>query len=240
VLAEWVVAHEFAHSVIVDLPNYVAWFDEGLADFLGYIYYVRRVGKIEDLSIWTNYRTEFESYGRWYAEYDKLISNLFACCGFDFVKTLVKLKQTDPAKVDWSGLVRALQLDPTFEAFRKCVNAEVGEDRSLPADYASVAALMTTPTLAYAISPEAYVVLGNILSAGRKTEARRAFKGVLRPRQKSVEAELKGHMLVYRDGSELGIYGGQIVGSETLLQAGLVRARISTSELKRAYRARAK
>jgi len=236
IFAEWVVAHEFAHSVIVDLPNYVTWFDEGLADFLGYVYYVRRVGKTADLSISVNYRTEFESYGKWYAEYDKLISNLLVCCGINFIKTLVKLKQTDPDKVDWAGLVRTLQTDPTYESLRKHVNAPVAEDRSLPPDYASVAALMTTPTLAYSISPEAYTVLNNILSDGRKTKSRRAFKGVPSSRWKIVGEELERHMLIYKDGSELGIYGGMNVGAETLLQSGLVRAQISTSEVNKAFR----
>lgn len=234
--AERTLVHEYAHSVIQDLPNLVTWFDEGLPDFLGYVYYVRKLGNLEDLSALVNGGKEFKrKFGEWYAEYDKLVANLLLSSGLNFVRLLVKLKQTAPEKVDWVRLGRTLSLNPTFDALKGCVNGEVRTERLLSSEYMSVALLLTTPALAYTISPEAYVAFNNILSSGRKTDERDALRGVPRRLQKRVKEELlpDGHGLVYQDGSSLGIYGGSTIGSELLLKSNLVRARILISELEK-------
>jgi hypothetical protein len=109
VAAECILGHEFGHSAIIDMPNYVHWFDDGLADILGFANFATYHGKVDDLKIWMNYRNELKQYGQWYAEYDKLVAAIILSCGLDFVKALVKLKQNESRKVDWTKLANVLR-----------------------------------------------------------------------------------------------------------------------------------
>jgi len=226
VAAECILAHEYAHSVIVDLPNYVPWFDEGLADILGYAYYVRRCGRVEDLPVWINYRSELKQYGHWYAEYDRLVSALLTTCGLDFVRALVKLKRREPERVSWTRLAEALRSNPSYAALSKCVEGPVPRYKPLTEDYHAISTLFSTPSTVYTISPEGFAVMLNLIEAGGKAKDPVEFRGIGAALHKAAEGDLRDHNLVYRNGKELAVYGGPVLGSDQLFLSNLVRARI--------------
>jgi hypothetical protein len=226
VAAECILAHEYAHTVIVDLPNYVPWFDEGFADILGYVYYVRRCGRVEDLPAWINYRSELKQYGHWYAEYDRLVAALLTTCGLDFVRNLVKLKRNEPERVGWTRLAEVLRSNPSYAAIRRCVKGPVPEYKPLPRDYLAISTLFSTPSTAYTISAEGFAVMVNLMEAGGKAEDAVAFRGIGRALRRAAEGDLRDHNLVYRKGKELAVYGGPVLGSDQLFSSNLVRARI--------------
>lgn len=229
--AESILGHEYAHAAIVDMPNYVPWFDEGLADVLGYAYYAARFGKVEDLRMWINYRNELKEYGAWYREYDRLVAVLILTCGMDVVRELVRLKRNQPKKVDWTALAGAVRTNPTYEAVRGCVEGELPAAGSPSEPYAAIAALFGSSDLAYTVSEEAFCVMLNLIDAGREAKTAGAFRGIRRGAWKKAEKELFAHNLIYRHGDTVGIFGGTLVGSEELFTSNLVRAEVSERSL---------
>lgn len=232
VSAECILGHEYGHAVILDMPNYVPWFDEGLADVLGYAYYSSRFGKVEDLRTWFNYRAEIKQYGRWYEEYDRLVAALLLACGLEGVKALVRLKRYEPRRVKWTRLTNALKANPGFEEVRSCVEGEFPEQSPPPALYAAISRLIGSSTRVYAISPEAYAVILNLMEGRGTKENEVAFRGVRRALRKRVEKELFEHNLVYRHDKKMGIFGGDVLGSEELFASNLVRAEVKASSLR--------
>ena len=226
VAAECILGHEYAHTVIVDMPNYVPWFDEGLADILGYAYYVKRCGRLEDLRVWINYRSELKQYGHWYAEYDRLVAALLTTCGLDFVRTLVRLKRSEPERISWTRLAEVLRSNPSYAALRKCVKGPVPGYKPLTRNYLAISTLFSTPGTAYTISAEGFAVMLNLIEAGGKAEDRVAFRGIGAALRRAAEGDLRDHNLVYRNGRKLAVYGGPVLGSDQLFSSNLVRARI--------------
>jgi len=233
VSAECILGHEYGHAVILDMPNYVPWFDEGLADVLGYAYYSSRFGKVEDLRTWFNYRAEIKQYGRWYEEYDRLVAALVLACGMEGVKALVRLKRYEPRRVKWTRLTNALKTSPSYEEVRACVEGEFPERAPPPALYAAISRFIGSSARAYALSPEAYAVILNLMEVKGVKENGVAFRGVPGGLRSSAEKELFDHNLVYRHGKTLGIFGGDVLGSEELFASNLVRAGIKTASLRR-------
>jgi hypothetical protein len=232
VSAECILGHEYGHAVILDMPNYVPWFDEGLADVLGYVYYSSRFGKVRDLRAWFNYRAEMKEYGAWYEEYDRLVAALLMACGTEPVKVLVRLKRYEPRRVNWTHLANALSANPTYEEVRACVEGEFPEAAPPPPLYAAVSKLLGSTALVYTLSPEAYSVILNLMEGKAVKENAVAFRGVpsaLRPR---AEEELFDHNLVYRHGRMLGMFGGNVLGSEELFASNLVRAEVNPTSLR--------
>jgi len=227
VAAECILGHEYAHSVIVDLPNYVPWFDEGLADILGYAYYVTKCGRVEDLAAWVNYRSELKQYGYWYAEYDRLVAALLTTCGMGFVRTLVRLKRTEPERVNWTRLAERLRSVPNYEALRECVKGPVPEYKPPTKEYLTISTLFCTPSTVYTVSAEAFAVMLNLIDAGGKADDQVAFLGIPGELRRTVEVELRDRNLVYRDAKRLAVFGGPVLGSEQLFTSNLVRAKIS-------------
>ena len=230
--AESILGHEYAHAAIVDMPNYVPWFDEGLADIMGYAYYVTRFGKVEDLRGWINYRNELKQYGTWYREYDRLVAVLILTCGMDVVRALVRLKRNEPKRVDWTALADAIRTNPTYEDVKRCVAGELPARTDAEGPYASITALFSSADIAYTVSPEAFCVILNLIDAGREAKSNIALRGVKKGLWKKIEKELFAHNLVYRHGDTLGIFGGTVVGSEELFTSNLVRAAISNQSLR--------
>jgi hypothetical protein len=230
--AENILGHEYAHATIVDMPNYVPWFDEGLADILGYAYYATRFGKVEDLRVWINYRNELKQYGAWYREYDRLVAVLILTCGMDVVRALVRLKRNEPKRVDWTGLATAIRTNPTYDRVRRCVEGELPAAGNAPELYATIAALFSSADIVYTVSPEAFCVILNLIGGGREARSGSAFRGVKKGLWKKTEKELFAHNLVYRHGDTLGIFGGTVVGSEELFTSNLVRADFSGRSLR--------
>lgn len=233
VSAECILGHEYGHAVILDMPNYVPWFDEGLADHLGYAYYSSRFGKVEDLRTWFNYRAEIKQYGRWYEEYDRLVAALLLACGMEGVKTLVRLKRHDPRKVKWTRLTNALKANPSYEEVRACVEGEFPEPAPLPPLYAAISRLAGSSARVYALSPEAYAVILNLMEGRGTKENGVAFRGIPRALRPPAEKELFDHNLVYRHDRTLGIFGGDVLGSEELFASNLVRAEVRSASLRR-------
>ena len=233
VSAECILGHEYGHAVILDMPNYVPWFDEGLADVLGYAYYTSSFGKVEDLRTWLNYRAEVKQYGRWYEEYDRLVAALLLACGMEVVKALVRLKRYEPRRVNWMRLANALRTNPTYEEVKACVQGEFPEAAPPPQPYAAISRLVGSTALVYTISPEAYAVILNLMEHRGEKENAVAFQGVPRRLWSRVEKELFDHNLIYRHGKSLGIFGGNILGSKELFVSGLVRAQVKPPMLRR-------
>lgn len=240
VSAECILGHEYGHAVILDMPNYVPWLDEGLADILGYAYYASRFGEVGDLRAWFNFRSEMKEYGRWYAEYDRLAAALVLSCGMEPVKALVRLKRHEPSKVEWTRLSEVLRTSPTYREVRACVEGEFPEATPLSPLYASLAALLCSPDLVYTLSPEAYVVILNLMDGGKEKDDAAAYRGVPVRSRPRAEKELFDHNLVYRRGRKIGIFGGDYIGSEGLLRSGLVRAEVGSSSLRGFRRASGK
>ena len=233
VSAECVLGHEYGHAVILDMPNYIPWFDEGLADVLGYAYYASRFGKVSDLRAWINFRAELKEYGRWYAEYDRLVSVLIMVCGMDGVRALVRLKRYEPNKVDWTRLANVLRENPSYPEVRNCVQGEFPAAAPPPPLYATISGLLGSATMVYALSPEAYSVMLNLMEVGREAKDTVAFRGIPSARRRRAERELFDHNLVYRHGTTLGIFGGEAVGSAELFRSNLVRSQLKPASLRR-------
>lgn len=232
VSAECILGHEYGHAVILDMPNYVPWFDEGLADVLGYAYYSSRFGKVEDLRTWFNYRAEMKQYGRWYEEYDRLVAALLLACGMEGVKALVRLKRYEPRRVNWTHLANALGTNPTYEAIRACVQGEFPDAAPPPPLYAAISRLLGSTALVYTLSPEAYAVILNLMEDRGEKENAMAFRGIPGALRARVERELFDHNLVYRHGKNLSIFGGNVLGSEELFASNLARAEIRPASLR--------
>jgi hypothetical protein len=233
VSAECILGHEYGHAMILDMPNYVPWFDEGLADVLGYAYYSSRFGRVEDLRTWFNYRAEIKQYGRWYEEYDRLVAALVLACGMEGVKAFVRMKRYEPRRVDWTRLTNALRADPTYEQVRACVEGKFPEQAPPPPLYAAISRLIGSSAMVYALSPGAYAVILNLMEGRGAKENELAFRGVPRALRSRVEKELFDHNLVYRHDKTLGIFGGDVLGSEELFVSNLVRAEVEMALLRR-------